>query len=373
MNNDYIKFIGGICKTESIPITSNVEGLLIRVIASGLCGTDIQILKGIRNEKTEILGHEGLGIIENYYNKNGYFFKRGQTIFINPTDRHDTHFLLGHNIPGLFQKYITIPDSAVQNGVIIPIKYTLSPLFSALIEPIAVALTALETVESFSPMHYVIIGGGIVGNLIGKILGLKRKASPLSLVHGSNRSMEMSQSIMLPSVKHFVNDKDVINNLLKNEKTAVFITTPKNVTNSVISTTICSIQNNSVIDVISGIDSSGSINAKSASLLYNTRAKNICLENDDISYLQANKYYLDDTEKNSIFLTGHRGASNKKMIEAFSLLNKNQKLFHDMITHVVDFVNFSDFLNEIISSKNRVINGKYVLKTVILNSDGINL
>ncbi|MBD2812553.1 alcohol dehydrogenase catalytic domain-containing protein [Xenorhabdus sp. Vera] len=373
MNNDYIRFTGGICRTESLPITSKVDGLLIRVIASGLCGTDIQILKGIRNEKTEILGHEGLGVVEMDYKKNGYCFRRGQTVLINPTNRHDTNFLLGHNLPGFFQRYISIPDFAVQDGVVISIEYKLSPLFSALIEPVAVALTALEAVERFSPIHYVIIGGGIIGNLIGKLLWLNKNKSSISLVHRSNQSLEMSQNKILPFAKHFVNDTDVIASLLNNEKTAVFVTTPKNVTNSIVSSIICNIKNNSIIDVISGVDNVEKINKKSPSIIYNIRAKNICPEYDDISYLQMNTHYIDDRERNSIYLTGHRGVSNKKMIKALSLLSENESLFHDMITHVICFDQLSDFLNEIISSVDRVINDKYVLKTAILNSNRMDL
>ena len=35
-------------------------GVWLRVLRAGICGTDLQILRGVRDDRAEILGHEGV-------------------------------------------------------------------------------------------------------------------------------------------------------------------------------------------------------------------------------------------------------------------------------------------------------------------------
>ncbi|WP_434526849.1 alcohol dehydrogenase catalytic domain-containing protein [Photorhabdus asymbiotica] len=365
MENKFIYFHSKYCQLMEEIINDNpVNHLLIKVEAAGLCGTDLQILKGIRKESTGILGHEGIGTVVNDYNSKNTFFKKGLRVIINPTDKFNSSFLLGHNVPGLFQQYISIPAPAVEDDVIIPVDFTLPHKFSSLIEPISVALHSIDISQQFIPDKYVIFGGGIIGNLIGLLLNIKYNInSNISLVHGNMHSKILSETDIVPYANHYLYDDILIKKTLENKRVAVFITTPRTATNHTLEFVLQHTGSNSIINIIGGINETTPIENEDISKIFSIRASNIC------NNINEQKYYIPKKHKNSneIMITGQRGVPNSRLLESISILNAHHLELSKMITHVVDFNDFSQFLNLLITSNNRIIDGKYVLKAAMLH------
>lgn len=108
-----------------------------------ICGTDIQILRGLRNDPAPVVGHEGLAkIVEVGAGVSG--FAVGDRVAINPTHPSDPDFLLGHNLNGLLQQRVRIPQTAVSGGLVSRISPCISAARGTLIEPLAVVTYALE-------------------------------------------------------------------------------------------------------------------------------------------------------------------------------------------------------------------------------------
>ena len=61
-----------------------------------ICGTDMQILRKLRDDPALVVGHEGLAkIVEVGEGVSG--FEVGDRVTVNPTHPSDPSFLLGHN------------------------------------------------------------------------------------------------------------------------------------------------------------------------------------------------------------------------------------------------------------------------------------
>jgi threonine dehydrogenase-like Zn-dependent dehydrogenase len=119
------------------PVLSPGDALLAPTFV-GICGTDWQILRGLRNDPTPVLGHEG---VANLLEPGDTGLKAGTLVTVNPTDPGNADYLLGHNLPGLWAERTRIPASAVQRGMIIPVPEEANqPKIAALAEPLASVL-----------------------------------------------------------------------------------------------------------------------------------------------------------------------------------------------------------------------------------------
>ena len=92
-------------------LRDDIPGVILRVKYSGLCGTDVRIVRRERGHDTFILGHEGCTLVE-MHNSDKIKEKPGDRIFINPNPRaltkHKGH--IGHDRPGMFQKYLYLSE-----------------------------------------------------------------------------------------------------------------------------------------------------------------------------------------------------------------------------------------------------------------------
>ena len=76
-----------------------------------ICGTDMQILRKLRDDPALVVGHEGLAkIVEVGEGVSG--FEVGDRVTVNPTHPSDPSFLLGRNINGLLQQRVRIPENS---------------------------------------------------------------------------------------------------------------------------------------------------------------------------------------------------------------------------------------------------------------------
>ena len=129
-----------------------------------LCGTDIQIVRGDRDDPSPIVGHEGAArVIAAGAGVND--LHGGDRVVVNPTHPGDPSFLLGHNVAGLFQERVLISSSAIRGGLVTPIDEHLSSSRATLIEPWAVVGYALRAMAAAEPDTLLIVGDGLIGNL----------------------------------------------------------------------------------------------------------------------------------------------------------------------------------------------------------------
>jgi len=164
---------------RDVPRISSRE-LLVKVISSGICGSDV--MEWYRIKKAPIvLGHEIAGVIEETGSEVTKF-KKGDRVFVSHHVPCNTcrYCLAGqHSLcdtlrstnfdPGGFSEYIRVPEINVDRGTfIIPDNVSFDE--GSFIEPLACVLRGLR-IASFKPgWNVLILGSGISGLLHIKAL-----------------------------------------------------------------------------------------------------------------------------------------------------------------------------------------------------------
>lgn len=152
--------------------------VLIKVMASGICGTDIHIYRGeYMGDYPVIPGHEFSGIIEKI-GSGVTRFKIGDRVAIEPNiacdncynclnNRHN--FCLnwsgvGVTQPGGMEQYVTAPEKAVFDIGDIPFEY------GAFMEPLSCVLHGVERLNPELASRILIFGAGPIGILLLQVL-----------------------------------------------------------------------------------------------------------------------------------------------------------------------------------------------------------
>ena len=180
---------------------------LIKVNASGICGSDMHAYHGKDERRVPplILGHEISGIVE--VGKN-----IGQKVIINPLiscgdcqfcNSNNEHLceqraLIGMNKPfvkeGGLAEFVAVPDSNINN---LPNKLDIKK--AAISEPTAVSLHAVELGEknlrvSIKDANILIIGGGAIGILSALILENIKQNNNVTLIEINEKRLRIFKS-----------------------------------------------------------------------------------------------------------------------------------------------------------------------------------
>lgn len=176
-------------RTEEMPVPDIGPGeILVKVIASGICGSDV--LEWYRIKKAPIvLGHEITGKIIKI-GKGVKRYKLGQRVFVShhvPCDEchycqtghhtacetlHSTNFF-----PGGFAEYIRVPEINVRKGVfVLPKEVSFEE--GTFIEPLACVIRG-QRIAGIKPGQTVLILGSGISGLLHLMLAKANKAGKI--------------------------------------------------------------------------------------------------------------------------------------------------------------------------------------------------
>ena len=154
------------------------DDVLIRVKACGICGSDVQGFTGKTGRRIPplIMGHEAAGIIENV-GKNVKGFEKDDRVCFDSTvycnkcqpcrkgfyNRCENRQVLGVSVPsfkrqGAFAEYVAVPWWIVSK-----IPDDLSFIHAAFLEPVSIAMHAVNRASISRSDNIVIIGAGTIG------------------------------------------------------------------------------------------------------------------------------------------------------------------------------------------------------------------
>ncbi|GCD45994.1 alcohol dehydrogenase catalytic domain-containing protein [Streptomyces paromomycinus] len=193
---------GGASRVQARPTPDPGPGeVLLAPEAVSLCGTDIQMLRGLRDDPSPVLGHEGAcqvvavgaGVTR---------VRPGDRVVVNPTHPGDPSFLLGHNVDGLFQQRVLIAASAVEAGLLVPIGDALGSHEATLVEPLAVVDYAWHCLDLAPGEELVVVGDGLIGNLAAERARHLFEDVRVTLVHTSDAGLAWSERHLDPAIRH---------------------------------------------------------------------------------------------------------------------------------------------------------------------------
>ncbi|MFJ5517008.1 alcohol dehydrogenase catalytic domain-containing protein [Streptomyces griseoluteus] len=324
--------------------------VLLAMAFAGVCGTDWQILRGLRDDPSPVLGHEGVGYVVEP-GESG--LRPGTPVTVNPTHPRDPSFLLGHNLPGMWAEYCRIPATAVRAGLIVPVPADAGqPRVAALAEPLASALYGVRVARhALRPAALVVWGDGIVGRLARELWDRELPGRRTLLV-GRGADAVDPDGAELPRMLA----------QLPSPVVAV-IATPRTGTCGALKALDRHVPGTLLVDVHGGLPS-GPVRLTAGDIdIAAVRAAN-CGGEPWPPRIAAYTRPLGP-----LLLCGHRGVSGKHLREAVELLRTTAELGERVLTHEVSLAEAADLINTVLTSSARRADGRRVLKTAIRLGD----
>ena len=177
-------------ETREVPRpTCPVDGLVLKVGACGICGSDVRAFRGhkaihgVHEVGGEVLpghivGHEMAGVVE-AVGPAVSGFRAGDRITVAPSLTCGTcdacrrgqstvcrtYGALGWRLPGGFAEYVAVPGRLLTDGSINHIPATVPSWKASLAEPLACAVHGQSALRVGSEDSVLIVGGGPMGSL----------------------------------------------------------------------------------------------------------------------------------------------------------------------------------------------------------------
>jgi threonine dehydrogenase-like Zn-dependent dehydrogenase len=174
---------------------------LVRVIKSGICNTDLEIVKGYANFSGTI-GHEFVGIVEEA-NDAGHLVGKRVVGEINAgcgvcdsCENGDSRHCPNRTVLGIVGRdgahaeFLTLPS---RNLLEVPLEVTNEQ--AVFTEPLAAAFGITEQVEIFPETRVLVIGDGKLGNLCAQSLALESRNVFLLGKHAEKLSLVQKRNI----------------------------------------------------------------------------------------------------------------------------------------------------------------------------------
>ncbi|MGH3689476.1 MAG: alcohol dehydrogenase catalytic domain-containing protein [Microbacterium sp.] len=333
------------------PVPALAPGeLLLGIETAGVCGTDIQIVKGMRSEAATVLGHEAcctvLGVGQRWAGR----YAEGDRVAVNPTSSTDSGFLLGHSVDGVWSSHLLVTEHAVELGQVMPLPENLDPVLAVLVEPLACAIYSWSILRDAQVERVVVLGDGVVGRLVAWLDSLHLDSSAVVLAGRLDIEDERARAHVLRGMRG---------------RTGVVIATPRDSTATCVSIALENAGDGSVIDIIGGIDPGPDPILQCAARV---RAQNVCGRPSKPNMFNLEVGVPDAPRR--VQITGHRGVSHEHFRDAAELLLARGDEVKDLITHVATPTEAVGALNGMAAGGARVLAGRRILKLVIDFRDG---
>ncbi len=168
---------------RDIPPTGPGE-VLIKVMASGICGTDLHIFRGEYMGRYPVIpGHEFSGVVE-AVGERVVRFKPGDQVAVEPNIACDNCYHCLHNrqnfclnwqaigvtLPGGMEQYVTAPEKAVFSIGDLPFEQ------GAVMEPLSCVVHGIERARIDLGDMVAILGAGPIGDLLLQMARLQGAA-----------------------------------------------------------------------------------------------------------------------------------------------------------------------------------------------------
>ena len=177
------------------------SAIVIKMLAAGVCGTDLAILSGTRPGQAQILGHEGVGVVVRA--PEHCRVSQGTRLIINPVHRRTPETVIGHSRDGVFREWFCISAADAEDGgflVSCPRGCALDDPELVLAEPVASALYSLELLEqSCGACSLLIRGSGTMGILAAKLWSILTACDAILVSTSETHAEWLRQSTRWPA------------------------------------------------------------------------------------------------------------------------------------------------------------------------------
>ena len=342
--------------------------ILVAPLYVGVCGSDLDLLRGARPLDTRIMGHEGVAEIV-AVGPGVTQFSVGQRVTFLPNNPNDPADILGVSTEGLFQQRLLITSAALARGMVVPLAPGIPPVCGPLIEPFATVLYGQRLLEQIgSPKSMAVVGAGPIG-LLNALHARKQGCAHIFLVDTSQARLDWAvQRGTVTGEQALLNSPQLVETLL--ERTggqgvdAAYLCTPRSATRSVLRQALSYVRAGGGISLTAGVALSEELAELPGVDLDGIRRANICGIGHEVKTCVTR-------EGKKLWLTGHSGASTEYLQEAMRLLVEDPANYARVISHVVPYQAAPGVFARLLAGDSQDITGVPGVKVIIdFTNDG---
>jgi threonine dehydrogenase-like Zn-dependent dehydrogenase len=327
----------------------------IAPLCAGLCGTDIQMLRGLRDDPAPVIGHEGIARVVAAGQGTPPALAPGTLVAVNPTHPTEPGFLLGHNVDGLLQERTLLPATAVLGGMVLDLPAGIDTSLAPLLEPLAVARYALGELRTFGPRTLLVVGDGTVGHLAVRAARrwLGRDVRTV-LVHHTAEGREFSRAHPHPA--DLLLGAGELRAARPAGPVAALLATPRDATLAALETVLDIAGPDLVVDIVGGLPAGARTGLLPGLDLAAVRAAN-CGGSPDPARVTVTAH--------GVRLFGHRGVANRHLRDSAAELARDPERYRDLITHRTDLDGAARVMRALAVSRGRMIDGRRLVKLAV--------
>ncbi len=209
---------------KDMPKPSPDKGeVVVKMSACGLCGTDVEKIKGEYTAAMPVIGHEPAGVVSDV-GEGVSGLKAGDRVFVHHHVPCNDCWYCKHNSetmcltykstnisPGGFSEYFLVSSLNIQKGGVLKLPSNVSFEDASLIEPLACCIRGLDRADSDSAERILVLGCGPVGQMHIKLLSLKGK----NIVAADINSKRLEMAQMFGASHTFESDSRLKENVMK--------------------------------------------------------------------------------------------------------------------------------------------------------------
>jgi 2-epi-valiolone-7-phosphate 1-reductase len=310
------------------------DEILVAPLYVGVCGSDLDLLRGTRPLGTRIMGHEGAAEVV-AVGPGVSQFSVGQRVTFLPNNPNDPTDILGVSSEGLYQQRLLISSAALKRGMVVPLASGIPLVCGPLIEPFATVLYGLDLLEQIgSPKSMVIVGAGPIG-LLNALYARKQGCAHIFLVDTSQARLDWAvERGIVAGEQALLNSPHLVESLLERSAgqgvDAAYLCTPRSATRSVLRQALSYVREDGGISLTAGADSSVELAQLAGIDLDAIRRANVCGLGHEVRACVTR-------EGKQLWLTGHSGASTEYLREAMHLMVEDPASYARVISHVAPY------------------------------------
>ena len=292
-----------------------------------MCGTDLQILRGLRSDVARVLGHEGVAeVLLDRPNLSTRY------VIFNPVDAGNQDRILGHSDDGIFAQMI-LPSV----GTLVPADPRLIVDLCPLIEPLSTVLYTWEllTLRQF-PSEVGIWGGGTAAILAALITDLNGARCHI-FHHRQKRLNWLRSRVSLRTAEwHCSSDPEVQRS--RPFLDAAILATSRDGAGRALAQAVRLVRDDGILDLFGGFAvGDTSIDLPGLDLGSVRRA-------NASGKVQIGSIHVRRHSGGYVWVTGHRGSSDRQLMKSQYLLIDHTERFRTLVTHVISLAHAVDFL-----------------------------
>lgn len=295
--------------------------IVIKMQAAGLCGTDLAMLSGGRVCHAQVLGHEGVGVVLSAPSTSP--LAKGTRVILNPVHRSKPECVIGHSIDGVFREVFWLESTEImQAGFLVecPAECSIDSATLALAEPLASVLYSLELLRQKSNATSLLVrGSGTIAVLAAKLWSAHPNSSVVAVSKSEAHAQWLRESIPWPeNVKiSSLDTSDSRSSSSDARFDAGILCCSREDASHGLQFLMDSVEDGAIIDLMAGFPAD----------YKETRLGNLELDRirwNNIRGVESAPPTLvaDQKTQRTLSLVGHRGTSERQILDAVKLLAK---------------------------------------------------